>query len=99
MFSDRVLVATHAARWRSIQVLLMAVAGQYSGNGLSSFNSVIYRNLGITSVEKQLAYNLLYACISAIGALCGALLTDKMPRRKVLVFGTFSKSIPFLHVQ
>lgn len=73
-------------------MVLMSVAGQYSGNGLGYFNSVIYENLGITSVNQQLAYNLLYAVISAIGALIGALLSDRMPRRKVLVFGTFGES-------
>lgn len=86
----RVLFKTHNARWRTVQVVLMSVAGQYSGNGLGYFNSVIYENLGITSVNQQLAYNLLYAVISAIGALIGALLSDRMPRRKVLVFGTFA---------
>ncbi len=78
-----------------IQVILMGVAGQYSGNGLAYFNTVIYSSLGVKTVEKQLAYNVLYSVLSAIGALGGALLSDKMPRRKVLVFGTLGESTNF----
>ncbi len=70
------------------QVIIMSIAGQYSGNGLAYFNTVIYANLGIKTVTKQLAYNLLYSVISAIGALFGASLSDRMPRRKVLIWGT-----------
>ena len=62
------------------QVIMMSIFGQYSGNGLAYFNTVIYYNLGIKSVPKQLAYNLLYAVMSAIGAVIGASLTDRMPR-------------------
>jgi MFS family permease len=71
---------------------MMGVAGQYSGNGLAYFNTVIYQKLGIKAVTEQLGYNLLYAFISALGALCGAILSDRMPRRKVLVFGTLGAS-------
>ncbi|GFZ44649.1 hypothetical protein JCM24511_02373 [Saitozyma sp. JCM 24511] len=86
----RCLVKTRNARWRSAQVIMMGVAGQYSGNGLAYFNTVIYQKLGIKAVTEQLGYNLLYAFISALGALCGAILSDRMPRRKVLVFGTLA---------
>jgi MFS family permease len=66
----------------------MSVTGQYSGNGLGYFNTVIYAKIGVTSVVMQLAYNLVYAVVSAIGALFGALLSDRMPRRLPLVYGT-----------
>jgi hypothetical protein len=72
---------------------MMSVSGQYSGNGLAYFNTVIYATLGVKTVTKQLGYNVLYSVLSAIGALTGALLTDKMPRRKVLVLGTFGELI------
>jgi MFS family permease len=72
---------------------MMSVSGQYSGNGLAYFNTVIYSTLGVKTVTKQLGYNVLYSVLSAVGALTGALLTDKMPRRKVLVLGTFGEFI------
>lgn len=90
--SDRPLFATSNSRWRILQVIMMSVSGQYSGNGLAYFNTVIYATLGVKTVTKQLGYNVLYSVLSAIGALTGALLTDKMPRRKVLVLGTFGES-------
>lgn len=52
---------------------------------------VIYKNLGVNSVSRQLGYNLANAVVSAFSAVCGAALTDKMPRRKILVFGTFGE--------
>ncbi|GFZ48442.1 hypothetical protein JCM24511_06190 [Saitozyma sp. JCM 24511] len=88
----RPLFATSNSRWRILQVIMMSVSGQYSGNGLAYFNTVIYATLGVKTVTKQLGYNVLYSVLSAIGALTGALLTDKMPRRKVLVLGTFACS-------
>lgn len=84
----RPLFATRNARWRTLQVTLMSVSGQFSGNGLGYFNTIIYRKIGVTSVVMQLAFNLVYAVVSAIGALIGACLSDRMPRRIPLVFGT-----------
>lgn len=72
----------------------MSVTGQYSGNGLGYFNTVIYAKIGVTSVVMQLAYNLVYSVVSAIGALFGACLSDRMPRRRPLVFGTLCKFNP-----
>ena len=90
--SDRPLFRTKNARWRMYQVIGMSVAGQFSGNGLAYFNTVIYGKLGVDTVSKQLEYNIGFQLVSAFGAFCGALLTDRMPRRKVLVIGTFGKS-------
>lgn len=70
------------------QVLMISIFGQFSGNGLGYFNTVIYANLGVTSVAKQLGFNILSSVISAVGALTAVTLTDIMPRRKVLVWGT-----------
>ena len=74
------------------QVIGMSVAGQFSGNGLAYFNTVIYGKLGVDTVSKQLEYNIGFQLVSAFGAFCGALLTDRMPRRKVLVIGTMGRS-------
>lgn len=67
---------------------MMSIFGQFSGNGLAYFATVIYANIGVTSTTAQLGYNLLYAAMCAVGALSGAALTDHMPRRMVLTFGT-----------
>jgi sugar porter (SP) family MFS transporter len=85
----RPFMFTHSGRWRMAQVLMISIFGQFSGNGLGYFNTTIFENLGITSVPDQLAYNFLNQVLSAIGALTAVTLTDKMPRRKVLVIGTF----------
>ena len=74
------------------QVLMISIFGQFSGNGLGYFNTVIYTNLGVVGVPRQLGYNLISAIVSAISALTGAALTDRMPRRSILVIGTFSRS-------
>jgi predicted MFS family arabinose efflux permease len=75
------------------QVLMISIFGQFSGNGLGYFNTVIFQQLGIESSSQQLAYNLLNSILSAIGALAAVALTDTMPRRKVLVIGTFGKLV------
>lgn len=73
---------------------MISIFGQFSGNGLGYFNTVIFEQLGIHTVSQQLGYNLLNAVLSAIGALTAVSLTDIMPRRKVLVFGTLGKTKP-----
>ncbi|KAH6854040.1 general substrate transporter [Chaetomium sp. MPI-CAGE-AT-0009] len=85
----RPFLVTHSGRWRITQVLMISIFGQFSGNGLGYFNTTIFENLGVTSVPQQLGYNILNQVLSAIGALTAVCLTDKMPRRKVLVIGTF----------
>ncbi|CAJ2505361.1 Uu.00g127550.m01.CDS01 [Anthostomella pinea] len=86
----RPLALTHNGRWRMAQVLMISIFGQFSGNGLGYFNTTIFKNIGVTSVPAQLGYNLLNSFLSAVGALSAVAFTDRMPRRKVLVFGTFA---------
>ncbi|KAI1416423.1 general substrate transporter [Hypoxylon sp. FL1857] len=86
----RPFLLTHSGRWRIAQVLMISIFGQFSGNGLGYFNTTIFEIIGVTSVEQQLAYNLLNSVLSAVGALTAVAFTDIMPRRKVLVFGTFA---------
>ncbi|KAK3329921.1 general substrate transporter [Apodospora peruviana] len=85
----RPLLLTHSGRWRMAQVLMISIFGQFSGNGLGYFNTVIFAGLGVDTVPQQLGFNVLNSVLSAIGALTAVSLTDRMPRRKVLVFGTF----------
>jgi predicted MFS family arabinose efflux permease len=73
--------------------MMISVFGQWSGNGLGYFNATIYNTLGYTSSSMQLLMNLINSIVSAIGALTAVVLTDRMPRRKVLVWGTFGTSL------
>lgn len=89
----RCLFDTHEGRWRSAQVLMMGVFGQFSGNGLGYFNAQIFNELGVKSTAQELGYNVLNSVLSAIGAGTAVSLTDRMPRRKVLVWGTFACAV------
>jgi hypothetical protein len=91
---DRPLLFTHTGRWRFAQVVMISIFGQFSGNGLGYFNTVIFQMLGVKTAAQQLGYNLLTSVVSAIGALSGMAFTDKMPRRPVLIFGTLSMPSP-----
>jgi len=83
------LFSTHSGRWRMAQVLMISIFGQFSGNGLGYFNATIFKLIGVETVDQQLGYNLLNSAISAIGAGTAVCFTDIMPRRKILVIGTF----------
>lgn len=85
----RPLFATRSGGWRMMQVLMISIFGQFSGNGLGYFITVIYDNIGIHSVPQQLAYNIINQVVSAFCALTAASLTDRMPRRAILPAGTF----------
>ncbi|CDZ97895.1 lactose permease [Phaffia rhodozyma] len=85
----RPLIVTSNGRWRMMCVLLISVFGQFSGNGLGYFNTVIYNNLGYTSPSIQLGLNLSNQVVSAFCAVTAACLSDRMPRRPVLIYGTF----------
>jgi len=69
-------------------VLLMGIFGQFSGNGLGYFNLSIYEAVGFDS-NMQFILNLVNNILCALGAITGVALSDRMPRRKVLVIGTF----------
>jgi predicted MFS family arabinose efflux permease len=73
---------------------MISVFGQWSGNGLGYFNATIFKTIGYTSSSMQLLLNLVNSIVSAVGALVAVNLTDKMPRRPVLVFGTLGE-LPF----
>ncbi|KIN00653.1 hypothetical protein OIDMADRAFT_165310 [Oidiodendron maius Zn] len=84
---------THSGRWRFIQVLMISIFGQWSGNGLGYFNTSLYSIMGYTSSGTQLLLNLVTQIVQAAGALAAVTLSDKMPRRKVLVPGTFGCAV------
>ncbi|KAE9366384.1 putative MFS lactose permease [Stipitochalara longipes BDJ] len=88
----RPLFATNNSRWRTLQAVMMGLFGQFSGNGLGYYNPAIFNLLGYTSPFQQLGYNVVNSVISAVGALTAMSLTDRMPRRKVLVWGTLASA-------
>lgn len=89
----RPFITTHSGRWRFIQVMCISVFGQWSGNGLGYFNSTIFNVLGYTSSSMQLLLNLINQIISAVAAGTAVCLTDRMPRRPVLIWGTLACAI------
>ncbi|KAF8323123.1 general substrate transporter [Clavulina sp. PMI_390] len=86
------LFSTSSQRWRSLMVIFMGVAGQFSGNGLGYFNLQIYEAVGYDSY-MQFVLNLANSFTSAFGAGCGVYLADRMPRRQALVWGTFASAL------
>lgn len=70
---------------------MISVFGQWSGNGLGYFNSTIFNILGYKSSSKQLLLNIVNSIVSAVGAGAAVCLTDKMPRRPVLIYGTLGE--------
>ncbi|KAG9102966.1 hypothetical protein FRC07_010112, partial [Ceratobasidium sp. 392] len=86
------LFATPSARWRSLMVLLMAVFGQFSGNGLAYFNTEIYNAVGYSNY-MQFVLNLVSNLVAAFAAGCGVALADLIPRREMLVIGTALSAI------
>lgn len=91
---DRPFIFSHSGRWRFLQVVMISVFGQWSGNGLGYFNPTIYQALGYTSSSMQLLLNLINSIVGAIGALTAVYFTDRMPRRPVLVWGTLGEPLP-----
>jgi len=69
-------------------VVLMGIFGQFSGNGLGYFNLSIYEAVGFDS-NMQFILNLANNILCGLGAFTGVALSDRIPRRKVLVIGTF----------
>ncbi|SCV69646.1 BQ2448_1040 [Microbotryum intermedium] len=83
------LFNTKNARWRSLMVGLMSIAGQFSGNGLGYFNFQIYSYVGYSNM-MQFILNLVNTITSAIGAGIGVSLADSVGRRPILIWGTLA---------
>ncbi|KAF8528705.1 putative MFS lactose permease [Gautieria morchelliformis] len=86
------LFKSRNARWRSLTVIMMACFGQFSGNGLGYFNLEIYSSLGYDN-HQQFVLNLASAIVSAFAAGCGVALSDRMPRRQALIWGTLASAL------
>ncbi|KAJ7639189.1 hypothetical protein FB45DRAFT_904923 [Roridomyces roridus] len=86
------LVKTPNARYRTFLMLLMAFFGQWSGNGLGYYLTILFGNAGVQSQHARLVLNFVNTLVSAAGALIGTSLTDKVGRRKMWFWGTLGSA-------
>ncbi|KAF8165590.1 general substrate transporter [Crassisporium funariophilum] len=84
------LVNTRNARYRTFMMLLMGFFGQWSGNGLGYFLTILFKNAGANSQNQRLTLNFGNTIVSAVGALIGTSLTDKVGRRTMWFWGTLA---------
>ncbi|RDB19823.1 Lactose permease [Hypsizygus marmoreus] len=82
------LFNTRNARYRTFMMLLMGFFGQWSGNGLGYFLTILFKNAGANTQNQRLVLNFANTLISAGGALVGTSLTDKVGRRTMWFWGT-----------
>ena len=68
-------------------VILISVFGNFSGSGLGFFNLAIYEAVGYDS-DMQFILNLMLPVLGTLAAVANAALSDRVPRRKVLIIGT-----------
>ncbi|PPQ71097.1 hypothetical protein CVT24_009848 [Panaeolus cyanescens] len=86
----RELFNTRNARYRTMMMLMMGFFGQWSGNGLGYFLTVLFGAIGVESQNGRLTLNFVNTIVSAIGALIGTTLTDKVGRRTMWFWGTLT---------
>ncbi|KAJ7212128.1 general substrate transporter [Mycena pura] len=90
------LFKTRSDRYRSSLVLFLAFCGQWGGSGLSYFLVVLLANDHISTENLRLILSLINNIVGAIGALCGALLSDKVGRRSIWFWGTVCCTISLI---
>ncbi|RHZ56252.1 putative MFS lactose permease [Aspergillus thermomutatus] len=85
----RELFNSRETRYRSMLVMFMAFFGQWSGNGpVSYYYPQMLAGAGITSNATQLLLQGLQNVCQFLGAIVGALLTDRIGRRVQLLTST-----------
>lgn len=85
----RELLNSPEVRYRSMLVIAMAFFGQWSGNGpVSYYYPQMLAGAGISSNHTQLLLQGLQNVVSFIGAVTGAIFTDKWGRRPQLLVST-----------
>ncbi|RHZ56953.1 hypothetical protein CDV55_105314 [Aspergillus turcosus] len=85
----RELFNSRETRYRSMLVMFMAFFGQWSGNGpVSYYYPQMLAGAGITSNSTRLLLQGLQNVCQFIGAIFGALLTDRIGRRAQLLTST-----------
>ncbi|KAL2846317.1 general substrate transporter [Aspergillus pseudodeflectus] len=93
----RELFNSRETRYRSMLVLFMAFFGQWSGNGpVSYYYPQMLSGAGISSNNTQLLLQGVQNIVQFIGAIFGALITDRVGRRPQLL--TSTSIIVFLFV-
>ncbi|PGH18930.1 hypothetical protein AJ80_04257 [Polytolypa hystricis UAMH7299] len=85
----RELWNTREVRYRSMLVIITAFFGQWVGNGLVSYYyPAMVRRAGVTEHKRQLLLQGFHSVVSFVGAITGALLTDRWGRRQQLMTTT-----------
>ncbi|KAI9637512.1 general substrate transporter [Dioszegia hungarica] len=83
----RAVLRTSAHRYRFGLCCIIAIWGTLSGNGLITyFLPVLLLQAGITDPDRQRVLNFVNSVTSFIAALTGTSLSDKIGRRKLLLF-------------
>ncbi|KAF9057903.1 general substrate transporter [Panaeolus papilionaceus] len=86
----RELFNTRNARYRTGMMLMMGFFGQWSGNGLGYFLTILFGAIGVESQNGRLTLNFVNTIVSAVGAVIGTTLTDKVGRRTMWFWGTLT---------
>ncbi|KAF2814705.1 general substrate transporter [Mytilinidion resinicola] len=95
----RELFNNREQRYRTMLVVSMGFFGQWSGNGpVSYYYPAMLQGAGITNNHTRLLLNGLQNVVSFIGAVFGALYTDKWGRRPQLLVSTGIVVIIFILV-
>ncbi|KAL1965474.1 hypothetical protein VTN77DRAFT_5730 [Rasamsonia byssochlamydoides] len=95
----RELFNSRETRYRSMLVLFMAFFGQWTGNGpVSYYYPQMLQGAGVTNLNTELLLQGLQNVVSLIGAVTGALITDRIGRRVQLLTATSIIVILFIIV-
>ncbi|CAA7260105.1 unnamed protein product [Cyclocybe aegerita] len=86
------LFNTRNARYQTFRMLLMGFFGQWSGNGLGYFLTILFGNAGVETQNKRLTLNFINMIVSAVGTLIGTSLMDKVGRQTMWFWGTLGCS-------
>ncbi|OAL44395.1 lactose permease [Pyrenochaeta sp. DS3sAY3a] len=86
------LFKTRAARYRLACNCIVAIFGQWAGNGaIDYFIAAVLETAGVTDQIEKMNINLGKSCMQFVFAVIGAFFVDKLGRRPMLI-GTFSIS-------
>ncbi|KAF5393166.1 hypothetical protein D9757_001239 [Collybiopsis confluens] len=95
------LVNTHNARYRTLMMIMMGFFGQWSGNGLGYFLTVLFKNAGVESQERRLVLNFASGQDTVPNfVVCFLILDDTITvgRRTMWFWGTFASACTLIIV-